>query len=74
MPCREIVEVITQYLEGGLLPEDRVRFEEHLEACSACRLYLDQMEEVIRTLGRIEVEQLAPEVQDELVAAFSGWR
>jgi anti-sigma factor (TIGR02949 family) len=74
MPCRELIEVITEYLEGGLAPEDRTRFEEHLEACSACRMYLDQFEAVIRTLGRIEEEQLDPELKAGLVAEFSGWR
>lgn len=74
MPCRELIEVITEYLEGGLTPEDRTRFEEHLEACSACRMYLDQFETVIRTLGQIEEEQLDPELREGLVAAFAEFR
>jgi anti-sigma factor (TIGR02949 family) len=73
MPCRELIEVITEYLEGGLAAEDRTRFEEHLEACSACRMYLDQFETVIRTLGRIEEDQLDAELRAGLVAAFSDW-
>ncbi len=74
MPCRELIEVITEYLEGGLSPEDRTRFEEHLEACSACRMYLDQFECVVRTLGRIEGKQLDPELRDGLVAAFADFK
>jgi anti-sigma factor RsiW len=73
MPCRVLIEVITDYLEGGLSPEDRTRFEEHLEACSACRMYVDQFETVIRTLGRIDDEQLDPELRDGLVAAFADY-
>ena len=75
MPCRELVEVITDYLEGALSPEDHRRFEEHLEACSACKLYVDQFEAVIRTVGRITSEdQLDPELRDGLVAAFHDWK
>ena len=74
MPCRELIEVITDYLEGGLTPEDRTRFEEHLEACSACRMYLDQFEVVIRTLGRIEEDQLDPELRAGLVEAFADFK
>lgn len=74
MPCRELIEVITEYLEGGLSSEDRTRFEEHLEACSACKMYLDQFEAVIRTLGRIEEDQLDPELRDGLVAAFADFK
>jgi len=74
MPCRELIEVITEYLEGGLSPEDRTRFEEHLEACSACKMYLDQFETVIRTLGRIEEQQLDRELRDGLVTAFADFK
>lgn len=75
MPCRELVEVITDYLEGALSPDDRRRFEEHLEVCSACKLYVEQFEVVIRTVGRITSEdQLDPELRDGLVAAFHDWK
>ncbi len=73
MSCRELVEVITDYLEGALPEMDRQRFEEHLEACSACKLYVDQFQEVIRTLGRIEDKELDPDFRAGLVAAFHDW-
>jgi len=74
MPCRELVEVITDYLEGALPERDRIRFEEHLEVCSACRLYVEQFEAVIRTVGRITEEQLDPGFREGLVAAFRDFR
>lgn len=74
MPCRELVEVITDYLEGALSPEDTQRFEEHLGVCSACALYLEQFEAVIRAVGRITSEdQLDPDLREGLVAAFHDW-
>jgi anti-sigma factor RsiW len=74
MPCRELVEVITDYLEGALSAEDHQRFEEHLSACTACALYLEQFEVVIRSVGRITSEdQLGPELREGLVTAFRDW-
>jgi anti-sigma factor RsiW len=73
MPCQELVEVITDYLEGAMRARERRRFERHLAACPHCRNYLEQMRLTIRTVGRIRVESLSPEARDELVRAFRGW-
>ena len=61
MPCRELVEVITDYLEDRLSPVDRARFEAHLAECEACRTYLEQLRQTIRVLGRLPEESLSPE-------------
>jgi anti-sigma factor RsiW len=73
MPCRELVELITDYLEDRLLPVDRVRFEAHLAECEACRMYLDQFRQTIRVLGRLPEESLSTDARNTLVAAFRGW-
>ena len=73
MPCRELVELVTDYLEGRLSPVDRARFEAHLEACEACRTYLDQFRQTVQTLGRLSEESLSPEAKRALLAAFRGW-
>jgi len=72
--CQEIVEIVTEYLEGTLLPEDRVRFEQHLLTCDLCVMYLDQMRETIRIAGKLTEEALAPDQKEALVAAFRTWR
>jgi anti-sigma factor RsiW len=74
MTCKEVVEVITDYLEGRLRAEDRQRFEAHLEVCSYCATYLDQMRETIATLGTLRTESLSPETREGLLEAFRGWR
>ena len=51
MPCQELVELVTAYLEGYLAPAERTRFEEHLATCSGCRTYLQQMRMTLRALG-----------------------
>lgn len=73
MPCRELVEVVTDYLENRLSPSDRTRFEAHLAQCEACRMYLEQFRQTIRALGRLPEESLSPEARTALLAAFRGW-
>ncbi|HEX2043424.1 MAG TPA: zf-HC2 domain-containing protein [Acidimicrobiales bacterium] len=74
MVCRQVVEVVTDYLEGTMAARERARFEAHLAGCPHCREYLAQMRKTLEILGRIEPEELAPEVQDELVALYRRWR
>jgi anti-sigma factor RsiW len=73
MPCRELVELITEYLEDRLPPHDRARFEAHLGDCEACRTYLEQFRQTIRALGRLPEESLSPEARNALLDAFRGW-
>jgi anti-sigma factor RsiW len=73
MPCRELVELVTDYLEDRLPPADRARFEAHLEQCDACRTYLDQFRATIRALGRLPEESLSLEARTTLLDAFRGW-
>jgi anti-sigma factor RsiW len=68
--CREVVEVVTDYLEGRLPPGDVAVFEAHLELCDGCRRYVEQMRITIATVGRIEESDVPPEMRDTLLAAF----
>ncbi len=72
--CRELVELVTDYLEETLPIEERARFESHLAGCDGCRTYLQQMREVLDTAGRLREESLAPAARDALLAAFRTWK
>jgi anti-sigma factor RsiW len=74
MSCRELVELVTDYLEDALDPVTRQRFEQHLQVCDGCVAYVDQMRTTVRLLGEVPEESLSPEVRDRLLAAFRGWR
>jgi anti-sigma factor RsiW len=74
MPCQELVEVVTDYLDDALAVSDRLRFQTHLEECDACRDYLDQMRQTIAVVGRLGAEDLSDETRDGLLEAFRGWR
>jgi anti-sigma factor RsiW len=73
IPCQELVELVTDYLEDRLSPVDRQRFEAHLAQCDACRTYLDQFTATIRELGRLPEESLSQEARTALLNAFRGW-
>ena len=74
MPCQELVEVITDYLEDALSETDRVRFEEHLSVCEPCRDYVQQFRETITLTGRVAPEDLSPNAREDLLTAFRAWR
>lgn len=74
MACKELVEVITDYLEGALSPADRLRFEQHLAACRHCVNYLEQMKASVHTLGRLTEKSIPPGARDDLLRAFRGWK
>jgi anti-sigma factor RsiW len=72
--CREVVELVSDYLDGALAERDRVRFEAHLTGCDGCSAYLDQMRQTVRLAGTLAPEALDPVFRDRLVAAFRDWR
>jgi anti-sigma factor RsiW len=74
MRCREVVELMTDYLEGALSPADVARFEAHLAGCDGCRAYLEQMRTTRRLAGRLGDEPVPEELRRELEAAFRDWR
>ena len=74
LSCQELVELVTDYLEGALPEHEHVRFDEHLAACEGCHAYVDQMRRTIRTVGALGEETIAPEAREKLLTAFRGWR
>jgi anti-sigma factor RsiW len=72
--CQELVELITDYLEGALGPEDQDRFDSHIAACDGCRLYLEQIRVTVTLSGRLSPEQLEPAAEAALLEAFHNWK
>lgn len=73
LTCKEVVEIVTDYLEGALSPEDRVRFDEHLATCNGCTYYVEQMRETIRLSGMLSEEQVPVAQRERLRRAFRDW-
>ncbi len=72
--CQEMVELITDYLEGALTRSQRKRFEAHLAACEHCTEYLRQMRVTIDLTGRLRAEDLTPAMRKEFTELYRGWR
>lgn len=73
MTCRELVELVTDHLDGALSPEDRARFEAHLAGCDDCTAYVEQFSLTIEALGALGTGEIAPASLEALRQAFRGW-
>ena len=71
--CRELVELITEYLEGAMPARERARFEAHLAGCDACTAYVEQMRTTILLTGRLDERDLDADTRAALMHAFRGW-
>ena len=74
LSCHELVELVTDYVEGALDRRTRSRFERHISGCPHCTAYLEQIRETIRLTGMLREDQLEPQARDELLAAFRTWK
>jgi anti-sigma factor RsiW len=68
--CADVVELVTDYLEGALDEPTRNEIEAHLALCDGCSTYLEQMRETVRQLGHVPADSLSSEAAADLVAAF----
>lgn len=73
MDCNELVELVTAYLDGGLDPETRARFDLHLLDCDGCENYLQQFRETVRTVGRITDDEIEPSYRSRLLDVFKDF-
>ena len=74
LSCQELVELVTEYLEGSLPADSRTLFEKHLGTCEGCRNYLEQMETTVRLVGELRPSDLTPEAEEALSRAFGTWK
>jgi anti-sigma factor RsiW len=74
LSCQEMVELVTDYLEGALSPSDRKRFDAHIAGCDGCTAYLRQMREMLDALGKLTTDSISPRAEAELLATFRGWK
>jgi anti-sigma factor RsiW len=70
LDCQDLVELITDYLEGVLPASDQREFEEHLVECDGCTDYVAQMRTTIELTGRLRTDDIDPVAVDRLLEAF----
>lgn len=73
LTCQELVELVTEYLEGTLTPVERARFEAHLADCEGCENYVLQMRRTVELVGALREDDLQPDTRDALLRAFRGF-
>ena len=74
MTCKELVELVTEYLEGTLPQEVRLQMESHLSGCEGCTYYLEQMRQTILFTGQVREETLNPQQRTDLLELFRDWK
>jgi hypothetical protein len=73
LSCQELVELVTDYLEGALTEAELRRFETHIAGCGGCTRYVEQLRATIRIVGTITTDDLSPEAEKALLEAFADW-
>lgn len=73
LTCQEMVELITDYLEGSLSWRQQRRFEAHLSGCDHCTEFLRQMHTTIELTASLTEDDLNPVRQGELLVLFRRW-
>ena len=74
MSCKELVELVTDYLEGALSFANEQRFDLHIGKCDWCKLYIDQIRLTIKATGKLTEGSIDPHAKEELLAVFRGWK
>lgn len=73
LTCREVIDLLTDYVEDALPEQERRRVEAHLAICDGCTTYLEQMRETIRLTGMLTEEQIPDAERERLLDAFRDW-
>jgi anti-sigma factor RsiW len=72
--CRELVELVTEYLEDAMQPAERARLEAHLADCDGCTTYVEQMRQTIAATAAVGPEIIPPEGLARLLRVYRGFR
>ena len=74
LSCQELVELVTDYLEGSLEERDTRAFEAHIAGCDGCTEYLEQIRRTIRVVGTLAPNDLTQAAETALLQAFRDWK
>ncbi|HUB14972.1 MAG TPA: hypothetical protein VMB34_23700 [Acetobacteraceae bacterium] len=66
--CRDMSELVTDYLEHALTPRAWLGARLHLVLCPACRRYYDQVRRTIRLLARRPLPPPDPAAEADVLA------
>jgi len=71
--CDQVVELVTEFLDGALDAAAEQRVIEHLGLCDGCQTYVAQFRQTVETLGGLADEEraaISAEARASLLAKF----
>lgn len=71
--CQQMVELLSDFIEGTLPNKTHKRVAAHLAMCAACPAYVEQLRATIALTGRLREEDIEPHMMDELLDVFRTW-
>lgn len=77
LPCIELVQLVTAYLDDALPADIRAAVDEHLEGCHGCRNVVAHWRTVMALAGRLteaDVRDTDELERDRLLSTFRGLR
>jgi anti-sigma factor RsiW len=74
MTCQDVVELVSDYLEGTLGADEAREFDRHLATCEGCARYVEQMRHTIAAVGRLRRGPVPAHTRDQLLATFRDWK
>jgi anti-sigma factor RsiW len=70
LDCNELVELVTDYLDGALDAAETARIREHLAICDGCERYLEQFRDTIHLLAAQRSAHVTDDMREQLLSAF----
>lgn len=71
--CREVVELVSDYLDGAMTQEQMTRFELHVNLCDGCSSFVEQIRTTASLAGKLSEDHIPDEMKSKLLAAFRDW-
>lgn len=72
--CRQVVALVTAYLDGRLPRSDHELFEAHLAECDGCTEHVRQIRATVALTGQVADDDLGPAAREDLMNLYRRWR
>lgn len=70
LACDDVMQRVTEYLDGALPPGAAAAFERHLAECANCTRYLQEIRQTIHRLNALPREPMPAAMKDRLLQAL----
>ena len=74
LSCKELVDLVTDYMDETIPDEARAKFEQHLSECGYCNAYVQQMHLTVKLTNTLSEPESPKPAPDELLNIFRKWK